>query len=155
VPNPVPIQTFLYRVREALRAREQQILELAERDALQAGVEYQELIAEDLYATDVQEWSQRPHRRNDIGGGAGTPRAMRGKEVTIEGRDQGFSTSKLDQLWLDLEQTGGIDLTVPRLSDAARTQLGRMLRQFIDANPAAKPRISIRETLPAEVPSKK
>lgn len=126
-------------------------MDLAERDALAAGVEYQELIAEDLYATDVQEWSQRPHRRNDIGGGAGSSAALRGKEVTIEGRERGLSTSKLDQLWLDLEQTGGIDLTVPRLSDAARTQLGRMVRQFMDANPGrAEPTISIRETLPVE-----
>lgn len=147
------IKPFHDPVRTDLRGRLAKVLKLADTDPKQAGVEFQEVIAADLKATDVQEWGQRPHRRNDIGGGAGSKASTRGIEVTIEGRDGSLSTSKLDQLWLDLEQTGGITLVVPKLSRAARLQLFRLIKQFEGLHPGEPLDIGIREVLPLEPPT--
>jgi len=136
-------------VRAALRARQEAILKHAETDPKAAGMEYQELVAQDLKAVDVQEWMQRNHRRNDIGGGAGSAASTRGIEVTIEGWRGPMSTSKLDQLWLDLQQTGGITLVVPKLSAQARLQIFRLVKQFQAAHPdKAGVTVGVRETLP-------
>jgi hypothetical protein len=93
------------------------IMELARSDPQRAGRDYQRLAAGDLGASELQEFSRRPGRRMDIGPG---------NEVTIEGRDHGFGKGKLNQLWLDLMDLKQIKLTVPRLSEEARTQLGRL-----------------------------
>ena len=136
-------------VRSDLRPRQDAVLKLAETDPKQAGMEFQEVVALDLRAVDVQEWMLRNHRRNDIGGGAGSPAATRGIEVTIEGWRGPMSTSKLDQLWLDMQQTGGITLVLPRMSPHARLQVFRLVKQFEAANPqAGKMTVGVRETLP-------
>jgi hypothetical protein len=96
---------------------QKRILKLAEADPQKAGREYQALVAEDLDAVELQEIFSRPGRRSDIG-----PY----HEVTIEGRREGFSSKKLDQLWNDLEHNGKILLTVPKLSQAADAQLRKL-----------------------------
>lgn len=118
--------------------RQRQIVELAETNPQQAGREYQELIAEDLGAVDVQEMFDRPGRRPDIG---------TGHEVTIEGWRGSFGSGKLDQLWLDMRDRGNVLLTVPRLSDDALDQLRRLTAQANDAFDHDV-LIVIRETLP-------
>ena len=110
-------------LRGAAAKRQQRILDLAETNPQQAGREYQELIAEDLGAVDVQEMFARPGRRPDIG---------TGHEVTIEGRTGSLSSKKLDQLWLDMRDRGNVLLTVPRLSGKANDQLRRLAAQAND-----------------------
>lgn len=134
----LPVRKFYHSLRRGLAERQQQILELARHDPRQAGHQYQQLIAEDLRAVDVQEMFRRPGRRMDIGNV---------KEVTIEGWRGPFSTNKLDQLWIDLRDLGRVDLTVPKLSRAAEDQLMRLkaqARQMLGREVS----ISIRETLP-------
>jgi len=97
--------------------RQQQILNLAKNDPKLAGRQFQQLVAEDLKAVDVQEMFPRPGRRPDIGVG---------HEVTLEGASGPFSTTKLDQFWLDLRDRGQVLLTVPKLSKAAESQLLRL-----------------------------
>ena len=103
-----------------------------------AGTDYQTLVARDLGAEDVQEMFSREHRRMDVG---------TSHEVTLEGQFGGFSTNKLDQLWLDLRDNGQVMLTVPRLSDEAADQLARLAAQAADAlqRPVL---VIVRETAP-------
>ena len=101
-------------------AEQQRILTLARTNPQQAGREYQTLIAQNLSAEELQEIYRRPGRRMDIG---------ITHEVTIEGRNGPFGEGKLNQLWLDLMDTRQVFLTVPRLSDEAASQLGRLIAQ--------------------------
>jgi hypothetical protein len=101
-------------------AEQQRILTLAQTNPQQAGRQYQTLIAKNLNAEKLQEIYRRPGRRMDIGVS---------HEVTIEGRNGPFGEGKLNQLWLDLMDTRQVVLTVPRLSDEAASQLGRLIAQ--------------------------
>jgi hypothetical protein len=101
-------------------AEQQRILTLAQTNPQRAGREYQTLIAKNLSAEELQEIYRRPGRRMDIG---------ITHEVTIEGRNGPFGEGKLNQLWLDLMDTRQVYLTVPRLSDEAASQLGRLIAQ--------------------------
>lgn len=113
---PLPDRRFR-RWSESLRGSAQQeqqrIMNLARSEPSQAGLEYQGLIARDLYAVDAQELMSRPGRRPDIGV----------HEVTIQGRNGRFGSEKLNQFWFDLVDRREILLTVPRLSDKAAEQL--------------------------------
>lgn len=119
----------------ALRAEQDKILRLPDR--FQAGREYQRLVARDLGATGLGPFS-REGRIMDIG---------THHEVTIEGMTGRFSSGKFDQLWIDLEDLGQIQLTVPRLSEEARSQLLRLGRQF-ELESGSEVLIIVRETLP-------
>ncbi|MEX2229028.1 MAG: hypothetical protein WEB13_05245, partial [Dehalococcoidia bacterium] len=103
------------------RAEQASILGRTATDPQQAGRDYQDLVARDLRAQGLQEAFARPGRRMDVGNR---------HEVTIEGRDGPFGSQKLDQLWLDMRDNRVVLLTVPRLSAAARSQLGRLQAQF-------------------------
>jgi len=99
-------------------------IETGEQKARDAGKEYQELVAENLGAPDLQEV------RRATDGGAGRRMDVGTEhEVTLEGRDGPFSTGKLDQLWLDMRDHGRVQLTVPQLSDEAADQLRRLAAQ--------------------------
>ena len=119
-------------------AEQKRILELAREAPQQAGREYQQLVAADLNAVDVQEFSKREGRRIDIG---------TNHEVTIEGHHKAFGTHKLDQLWNDLEHEGIVLLTVPRLSPVAAAQLHKLGIQA-EKQFGKRMLILIRETLP-------
>jgi hypothetical protein len=97
--------------------RQRQILELAKSNPQQAGQKFQQLVAENLRASDLQEKFRRPGRRMDVG---------THHEVTIEGWRGRFGSHKLNQFWSDLRDNGQIMLTVPRLSNAAKDQLLRL-----------------------------
>jgi hypothetical protein len=102
-------------------AQQEEILDLAKTDPIRAGRQYEDLVARDFPGgTEVQNKFGRPGRRMDIG---------TEHEATIEGRADGFSQGKLDQLWDDLADKRSVLLTVPRLSEVARDQLARLLAQ--------------------------
>ena len=104
----------------------------------QAGNRWQKLVAGDLKGADVQEMFRRPGRRMDIG---------TGHEVTIEGWKGPFGSSKLDQFWLDLRDLGKIQVTVPRLSKQASSQLSRLGAQA-ETEFGREVLILVRQTLP-------
>ena len=97
--------------------KQKKVMELALSDPQAAGHQYQNLIAEDLGAPDVQEVFRWPKRRMDVGNR---------HEVTIEGRDGPLGAHKMDQLWADLQRFREIMMTVPWLSDTAQGQLLRL-----------------------------
>jgi hypothetical protein len=94
--------------------RQTKVMKLAQSDPQAAGHQYQNLVAEDLGAPDVQEVFRWPKRRMDVGNR---------HEVTIEGRNGPLGAHKRDQLWADLQRFREIMMTVPWLSDAAQEQL--------------------------------
>lgn len=120
-------------------AKEQdRVLQLHKRDPLEAGKQYQDLVARNLRAADVQEMFKRAGRRMDVG---------KTHEVTLEGMRRGLGTHKLDQLWLDLKDRGEVLLTVPKLSKQAADQLARLGAQ-VEQEFGKEVLIIVRETLP-------
>lgn len=120
--------------KQAARDKETDILQkLTECHKL--GTNYQQLVAEDLGAADVQEKSRKKGLRVDIG---------TVHEVTAEGRNGKFSPRKMGQLKTYLETVGGIMLTVPKLSKEAEKQLTDLGKTFEKQGKTF--RISVRET---------
>jgi hypothetical protein len=141
-----PVRVFQERVPERLRA---------ERDRLEA-------ILTDPNATpDQRRDAGNAYERllsGDLGEGKNTPmRSSEGDklrigdegvhEFTIEGQNEPFGGSKLDQLWRDLVARNQVMLTVPSLHPIAEMQI-RQLAAIWEQVTGRRPLIIIRTTLP-------
>jgi hypothetical protein len=105
------------------------------------GHEYEKLVAEDLRAMSAagkvvrtRTTSTGTLRIGDVGS----------YEVTIERK---LSSRKVTQLYNDLLATGGVTLTLPRLSEPNARILSK-LAAVLERETGLRPRISVREAAP-------
>jgi hypothetical protein len=103
-------------------------------DRRRAGLDYEAFIRHAL-SDEPSVW--RHGRRPDVGA----------TEITIEGMFGPLSEHKVQQLWLDLLDTGEIHLIVPELSAEAATQI-RQLAHAAEALTGQRVSINVIETAP-------
>ena len=145
---PSRLRVFRSQVRSNLKQVHDDAIALHQSDPQAAGHSFEQVVANDLNAAELQQSFGRPG--STVGNRTVEGRRMdfgNRHEATLEGWNKGFGTTKLKQIWLDLIDLGQVQLTVPKLSAAARSQLARLGAQAESAL-GREVLIIVRETLP-------